>query len=209
VIVRLIGNLIEVNEDSVVVELDGIAREVLVPAYAIGELTPERGRQVTLHTLEFLEGTPTSGYLTPLLIGFVSAEDKLFFERFIAVKGIGVRRALKALNEPTRRVATWIQEGDVKALARLKGIGPRAAQQIVVDLKGKIADFALPPGADGGEVVSALTDAQHDALTILIEWGDSRADAERYIQQAARLHPEIESPDEWVRAAYRVRSRAE
>ncbi len=208
-IVRYSGNLIEVNQDSVVIERDGVAREVLVPAFAVGPLAAERGREVTLHTLELIEGNPQSGNLTPIMIGFVSNEDKLFFRRFIGVKGIGVRKALKALSEPARRIATWIQEGDVKALARLKGIGARAAQQIVVDLKGKLADLAFPPSADGEEVVSALTDAQRDALTILTEWGDTRADAERYLAQAAKLHPEIDTADEWVRAAYRVRGGAE
>ena len=207
--VRLTGSLVDVLEDSVVVERDGIAREVLVPACGLGELMSERGRQVTLHTMELIEGNSQSGYLTPITIGFVTEDDKRFFRRFISVKGIGVRKALRALSEPIRRIATWIQEGDTKALSRLNGIGARAAQQIVVDLKGKLADLALPEGAEEGQVMSQMTAPQRDALAIMVGWGDSRADAERYLDRAAKLEPEIESPDEWVRAAYRVRSGGE
>ncbi len=205
-IVRLAGTLVEVAEESVVLDRDGLAYEVLTPAYMVGRMAAEHGRQIVLHTFEVYEGSSQGGNLTPLLIGFLSPEDRRFFKRFISVKGIGVRKALKALSEPPQRVAAWIQEGDVKALAKLKGIGARAAQQIVVDLKGKLKDIVLAEAAGGAEVIAEFTAAQKDALALLIEWGESRADAERCLTEAARQHPDIELPDEWVRAALRVRS---
>ncbi len=55
-IVRLSGTLIEVAEESVVLEREGVAREVLVPHFAVGELAACRGQVVTLHTIEFYEG---------------------------------------------------------------------------------------------------------------------------------------------------------
>ena len=111
-IVRLSGTLIEVAEDSVVVEREGVAREILVPRYAVGELAAHRGRQVTLHTMEFYEGNQASGHLVPRILGFLHEEDRLFFSRFVNVKGIGPRKALKALAEPVRRIATWIESGE-------------------------------------------------------------------------------------------------
>ena len=207
-IVRYSGELTELNDESVVIQREGIAREVLVTAYGVTELAPRRGQQVTLHTMELIEGNPQSGNLTPIMIGFASREEKLFFRKFISVKGIGVRKALRALSVPVRRMAGWIQEGDTKALATLKGIGARAAQQIVVDLKGKVADLAIPSDGEDEQKVSTLTDAQHDALIVLTEWGDSRADAERYLTLAAKANPKIDTADEWVRAAYRIRGGA-
>ena len=64
-IVRLTGTLIDIAEESVVVDRDGEAREVLVPPFAINELAAYRGRVVTLHTIEFLEGNQASGNLVP------------------------------------------------------------------------------------------------------------------------------------------------
>ena len=125
-IVRLTGMLIELSEEAVVLEREGIAYEVLVPQYALGELAAHRGSEVTLHTVQFFEGNQASGHLTPRLLGFLHPEDKLFFARFVSVKGIGARKALKALSEPVRRIATWIKAGDTKMLARLSGIGKRA-----------------------------------------------------------------------------------
>lgn len=205
-IVRLTGILSELTEDAVILERDGVAREVLVPRAAIAQLAAERGRSVTLHTLEIFEGAQTSSYLTPRLIGFTSAEEKAFFQRFISVKGMGVRKALKALSEPARRVARWIQDGDVKALARLTGIGPRGAQVMVAELKGKLNDMALPETAAGEVLQTAWTDAQRDAITVLTGWGDNRADAERFLAEAARLQPDLTRADDWVRAAYRIKT---
>jgi len=204
-IVRITGKLIEVNEDSVVVDRDGLAHEVLTPSYAVVELAGSRGRQVTLFTNEFFEGNQGSGHLIPRLLGFVCEEDKLFFSRFISVKGIGPRKALKALAEPVARIARWIETGDVKSLARLPGIGKRAAELIVASLKGKMSDLAVGGDVQAGEPVE-LTRAQMDAREVLVAWGDSRADVDRWLQKCAQTRPETDTADEWVRLAYRVKS---
>lgn len=205
-IVRLTGTVVDVFEESVVVERDGLGWEVLAPAFAIGELAACRGREVTLHTLEFLEGSSASGNLVPRLLGFPHADDKRFFQRFLGVKGIGPRKALKALAHPVRVVAGWIERGEARQLATLPGVGKRAAELILATLKGKMGEFAT-----GGEEIPAagrFTPPQRDALEVLVAWGDSRHEAERWLERAAQLFPDTAGPDEWVRAAYRVKSGA-
>lgn len=208
-IVRLTGTLIDVTEDAAIVEQGGVAREVLVPRFAIGELAAHRGQVVTLHTLEFLEGNQSTGSLVPRLLGFLHAEDRAFFTRFIGVKGIGARKALKALCEPVRRIATWIESGDAKSLSGLPGIGSRAAQLIVAALKGKMDAWALPCDISGATAAIELSRAQRDALEVLVAWGDTRNDAQRWLERAAQLHPDIEAADDWVRVAYRIKTGAE
>ncbi len=208
-IVRLAGTLIEVDKESVVIDRDGIAREVLVPQFAIGELAACRGKVVTLYTMEFYEGNQASGHLVPRILGFLHPEDRLFFSRFIEVKGIGPRKALKALTEPVRRIASWIESGDVKALTRLPGLGNRAAELVVASLKGKVEDLAMPTGEVGEPKAAKLSQAQRDALEVLVAWGDSRSDAERWLERAGQLYPELRSPAEWVRAAYRIKTGVE
>ncbi|HEY3243635.1 MAG TPA: Holliday junction branch migration protein RuvA [Phycisphaerae bacterium] len=208
-IVRLTGIVAEVGEESAVIDRDGLSYEVLVPRYAIGELAACRGRQVSVHTLEFLEGNTASGSLVPRMVGFLYPEDKLFFTRFISVKGIGPRKALRALAHPAGQVAGWIESGDVKSLKLLPGIGARAADQIIAELRGKLKDLAVAAGATREPVEARLNDDQRVALQILLEWGDARHEAERWLERAAQLHPELSGPDEWVRAAYRVKTGAE
>lgn len=207
-IIRLTGNLVEVEEESIVLDREGVAREVLVPRFAVAELAAHRGQQITLHTIEFYEGNHGSGHMVPRLLGFMHREDRSFFERFVDVKGIGPRKALKALAQPVRKIAAWIEAGDAKSLSSLPGIGARAAEMIVATLKGKVADLALggdTTAAASGKAVQ-LSSAQRDALEILVAWGDPRAEAERWIERAAQLHPDLAAPDQWVRVAYRVKA---
>ena len=202
------GQLIEVHDETIVVERSGIGYQVAVPRYALGELAARRGREVTLHTLLFIEGNQTGGYLEPVLVGFPHPEDKLFFRRFVSVKGIGFRKALKALAEPVGRIAAWIEQGDRKGIARLPGIGARAADLIVAELKGKMKDLALG-GVAPAEPMAGWKAAQRDALEIMLALGDSRNDVVRWLERAAQLHPQIESPDDWVRAAYKIKTGVE
>lgn len=205
-IVRLTGTLADVDDGSVVVDRDGVAREVLVPQFSIGELASYRGQVVTLHTLEFYEGNQASGQLIPRIVGFLHPEDRMFYLRFVNVKGIGPRKALKALAEPVRRIASWIESGDAKALSKLPGIGPRGAEMVVASLRGKMDDLALPTASMDRKEAVTLSQPQRDALEILIAWGDSRNDAERWLERAGQLHPDTATADEWVRAAYKIKA---
>lgn len=208
-IVRIKGTLIELASDSVTLERDGVAREVLVPSYVIGELAACVGRVVTLFTIEFLEGNHNMGQLTPRMIGFLDPQERLFFKRFVNVKGIGNRKALRALTEPVCRVATWIEEADSKSLTRLPGIGARAAEMIIATLKGKMDDLALPSSEVERRSGAVLTDAQRDALEVLVAWGDARHDAERILDRTMQRFPNLQSADEWVRMAYRIKTGVE
>jgi Holliday junction DNA helicase RuvA len=205
-IVRLTGTLVDVYDGSVVLDRDGISREVLVPQFSVGELATHRGREVMLHTIEFLEGNPSSGNLTPRILGFLHPEDRTFFGRFLGVKGIGPRKALRALSEPVRRIASWIESNDTKSLSRLPGIGKRGAEMIVAELKGKVEDLALPVDGQPAKPTSQLPPTARDAMEILIAWGDPRPDVERWLERAGQLHPDLSSADEWVRIAYRIKA---
>jgi len=207
-LVRLSGQLTDVGDESVVIEREGMAYEVHVPRYTLGELLASRGRQVTLHTLQYLEGNPTGGNLTPRLVGFLHVEDRAFFQMFTTVKGVGVRKGLRALAEPIVRVARDIESADIKGLSRLPGVGARLAQQIIAELRGKATPFTRGAGA-GATPDVGMTPAQRDALELMVALGDGRADAQRWLERAAQLHPELADVQDWVRAAYRVRSGAE
>jgi Holliday junction DNA helicase RuvA len=209
VIARITGMIAEVTEAAVVIDRDGLAYEVLIPGYAVGEVAALHGQRLTLHTLEYYEGTAVGGNLIPRLIGFLHPEDRAFFQRFITVKGVGIRRALRALAEPPGHVASAIESGDTKALARLPGIGKRAADQIIAELRGKLDAFAIAAAAERSPAKVDWTPAQRDALEVLIAWGERRTDAEQWLQRAGQLHADISQPDEWIRAAYRIKAGGE
>lgn len=203
-IARITGVVAELSEESAIVDRDGIGYEVLVPRYAIGELTAARGKSLTLHTMQYLEGNPAGGNLIPRLIGFPSADDIRFFRLFTKVKGVGVRKALRALTEPIARVAAAIESGDTKLLARLPGIGSRTADQMVAELRGKVSQFAL--GAAAAEPVVHWSQGQRDAIDILAALGERRHEAEQWVARVGEAHPGLQAADQIVKAAYRQRA---
>lgn len=206
-IARLSGLLAEVDDGSILVERDGLGYEVLVPSCAVSELASRRGQSIVLYTLEYLEGNAAGGNMIPRLIGFCREEDRAFFTRFITVKGMGMRKALRALTEPVSTIAAAIEEGDAAMLKRLPGIGQRAAEHLIAELRGKLEAFAVRSTAHASE--PDWTQAQRDALSILVSLGDRQADAQRWLHRATELHPNIQTADEWVKAVYRIKSGAE
>lgn len=211
-IVRMTGTVSDVHDDSVVIDRDGIGYEVLICGYSAGELRSCTGQEVTLHTTEYFEGSSVGGNLIPRLVGFLHAADRAFFSRFITVKGMGVRKAIKALALPTGQVAAAIEAGNARALAGLPGIGKRLADTIIAELKGKVTEFALEeaePHAEPAGTSAGWSHEQRDALEVMVALGERRQDAQRWLERAIQLHPDAAGPDEWVRLAYRVRSGVE
>lgn len=202
-IARVTGVIAEVTEESAVVDLRGVAYEVLVPRFAIGEIAAAKGRSMTLHTMQYLEGSPAGGNLIPRLIGFTSPNDIHFFRKFTTVKNVGIRKALRALVEPVHRVAAAIETGDAKMLSKLPGIGARTADQIIAELRGKVTDFALGGAAD--TATPEWSEPQRDAIEILQSLGERRPDAEQWVAHIAEAQPELQSAEAIVKAAYRLR----
>lgn len=192
------------------VEASGLEYEVLLPAYFAEALAAGRrgsGEPVTFRTLHTLESATQGASFVPRLIGFPHEADRRFFELFTTVKGLGAKRALKALTQPPAQVATWIAARDTRALQRLPEIGARLAETIVAELAGKTDAFA---GSGSGAVASEVkparsarpTGAMGDAVATLMALGDSAADAERRVDQAlARLGPGPHAADVIVQAA--------
>src|SRR3982751_1377628 len=146
----LTGKLKRVDDDRVFLEAGPMQFELLVPAADVTELQASLGEDLTLHTIFYLAGDPTRGGLEPTLIGFLRPEDKQFFELFTTVKGIGPRKALRALTTSTGDIAHAIESKDTRFLSGLDGIGKRMAEQIVAELSGKLEKFATGYGQKPG-----------------------------------------------------------
>lgn len=221
-IVRLTGRLVAIDTTEpkspfLLVEPAGtaaIALAVDAPAYLFGVLEPQVGEIVSLRTLTYLEGNPTGGNLTPRIVGFDSDAERAFFETFTTVKGIGIRKALRALAQPPGLVAAWIEAGDARAIATLPEIGKRLAETVIASLRGKLTVYAAqapargkppaPVAAKSAERPASLA----EALQILVSWGDKPAEAERSLELLREHDPAALEGDaaSIVRAVYRRRS---
>ena len=208
-ITRITGKLLDLDTDTNAVQLEAgaLVYEVLVPGYCISDLSAYHNTNITLYCLEVYESSGSvGGNLTPLLIGFPAASEKAFFTRFIKVKGIGIRKALRALTRPLADIAYAIEDGDAKLLATLPEIGKRTAEQVIAELKGKLSDFAAAPTARPRQVSTPATDAQHEALEILLQLGERRSEAEELLDRAADTFADPPTTDQLVAAAYKLKA---
>src|SRR5438105_4941493 len=130
----LTGELRRVDEDRVHLQVGPMLCELLVPASDVPLLQAAIDEEMTFHTMLYLEGDAGGGNLEPRLLGFLRPEDKAFFQLFITVKGIGPKKALRALVLPVGEIAQAIESKDAKFLVELPQIGKRMAELIVAEL---------------------------------------------------------------------------
>ncbi|TVQ32862.1 MAG: hypothetical protein EA376_04235 [Phycisphaeraceae bacterium] len=208
-IVRVTGVLERVDGNAAVVAIEaaGVAHEVLLPRFLAEKLTSDTGAPITLHTIELLEAHNQGASFTPRLIGFATAGDRRFFELFTTVKGIGTRKALRAMAAPIPEIAGAIARRDTSALQKLPEIGKRMAETIVAELSGKVDAFL---GSAESQVVepktgAAASPAGEQAISALVRLGESRADAERMVQRALASGADPQTPDAILAAAYATR----
>ncbi len=201
---RISGRLEELNEAAALLDVGGgLWYEVYVPACDVDPLARRVGQDIVLYTIHYFEGDPAHGQLAPRLIGFSRQTDRDFFRLFTTVKGIGVRKALRAMVRPVAEVATAIQNKDTKLLQTLPGIGRRAAETILAELTGRVDDFAGPavPVA-----ASPLPQPAEEALAVLIQLGERRSDATALIERVLAVAPELNAPEAILQHAYRFKA---
>jgi Holliday junction DNA helicase RuvA len=204
-IARLNGTVAAVNQDTILVNVGDLGYEVLVPAVDIVPLQRRVGQRVSLLTIEYIEGNAAFGQLTPRLLGFLREQDRDFFELFITVKGIGPRRALRALTAPVEQVAAAIVRADGRFLSTLPEIGKRTAERIITELTGRVDAFAGPAGS-GGPARLERSEEQCQAIAALTALGERQAEAENWVDRACRVDPTLKRSSDIVKAAYRLKS---
>jgi Holliday junction DNA helicase RuvA len=203
-IARIQGLIGAVYEHSVELTVGMISYEVLVAAADVKNLQTQVGQRVEFFTIDYLEGSPGHGALTPRLIGFLTATDRDFFQLFITVKGIGPRRALRAMVQPAARIAAAINARDTKFLTSLPEVGKRTAEQMIAELSGKLE--LGPEIAPAAEV--SRTPEQERAIVGMVQLGEKRLDAQLLVDRACRADPSLADASTIMRAALRLKAGA-
>ena len=113
-ITKITGQLAALKDDSLTLRIDAFEHQVLIPEFTRRQLQSEVNQEISLHTIEYLEGNPMQGRMTPRLIGFLTEVEREFFELVCSVDGVGVKKALRAMVRPVKEVATAIEKQDAK-----------------------------------------------------------------------------------------------
>jgi Holliday junction DNA helicase RuvA len=201
-ITKITGQLAALQHDVLTLRIDAYEHEVLIPEFTRRQLQSELGQQISLHTIEYLEGNPMQGRMTPRLIGFLSEVEREFFELFCSVDGIGVRKALRAMVRPVKEVATAIEEQDAKGLSTLPGIGPALAERIIAKLRRKVPKFALMVTREQAAKADVEPDVVSETYEVLRQLGHSESDARRLLDAALAAKKQCKDVQSLLQAIY-------
>ena len=201
-ITRITGQLAALKDDKLTLTVGAFEREVLIPEFTRRQLQRELNREISLHTIEYLEGNPMQGRMTPRLVGFLSEVEREFFELFCSVDGVGVKKALRAMIRPVKEVATAIEEQDAKALSTLPGIGPATAERIIAKLRRKVPKFALMVAHQQAADTEVRPDVVSEAFELLRGLGHSESDARRLLDAALSAKHKYKDVQSLLQAVY-------
>lgn len=199
---RITGKLVALDLQEASIDVGALEYQVMIPEFVRRQLQSKIDQTVSLITIQYLDGNPQKGRLTPRLVGFLHPVERAFFELICQVDGVGVKKALQAMVRPVQDVATAIEEQDVRTLSTLPGIGPAVAERIVAKLRRKMARFALLVGqsAPAGEIGSG--NIMSEGYEALIALGHSAAEARQKIEQAMESKTKFKSVEELLQQIY-------
>jgi Holliday junction DNA helicase RuvA len=190
---RLRGLVAEVGEEEALIDVGGVGYLVRCGARTLSRL-PALGEEVVLN-IESQWGEQTG--LT--LYGFLSRDDRGAFVALRTIQGVGPKAALAVLDVLTpAELSSAAARDDKAAVARANGVGPKLAQRIVTELKGKpLGDLSAAPfqPSSAGALAPAKPSRTGEAVAALMGLGVAEPAARRAVEQAAgRLGEEAEEP---------------
>lgn len=174
-IAYLKGKVIDEFDGGVVLENNGIGYEVLCSASALARLSSEKSGGVYTYFQVKEDGF--------CLYGFDTKAEKTMFLRLITVSGVGPKLGITVLSGMSLAdLTTAIATSDVKGLSKVKGLGKKTAERIILELREKVSE-------DGDELLSSTSSIKferddEDAVVALVGLGFSIADSREAVKTA-------------------------
>ncbi len=178
---RLHGKIIEKQPPEMLIDVQGVGYEVLLPMTSFYSL-PQLGEEATIFTHLVVRED------AHLLFGFAQKQDRTLFRELIKTNGVGPKLALAILSAMSvTQFATAVEQEDLTKLTKIPGVGKKTAERLLVELKGKFkgivqSDFFVEQPADQ-IVASNNHDPTDEARDALIALGYKPADAEKMIKK--------------------------
>ena len=184
-ITRLKGEVWEALPGRVVVGCGGVGYQVLIPMSSYDKLNPVEGSLIDLRTYQHIRENSLTLY------GFVSDEERDVFLLLVdRARGIGPAIAMAVLSGmPVEHFKQVVVSGDATAMSKVKGIGKKTAERVILELKDKVGV------AQTWEQNPDRSDAARDAEMGLMALGFKQADARKSVDKVLKENPVADSGD--------------
>ena len=183
------GNISEINPTNIVVDNNGIGYEVVVANPYEYQLNEEKTVYISQQVRED----------SNILYGFSNKEQKKVFLLLLKVKGVGPKSALAILAGGTSaEIIGAIENQDAVYLTKFPGIGKKSAQQIILDLQGKV-DFSM---TSISSAPSAVNNYLSDAMLALEALGYSKKDLAKIEKKLSAY--DFNGVDEYVKQGLKL-----
>jgi Holliday junction DNA helicase RuvA len=183
------GRVIDKQPTRLVLDVQGVGYEVLVPLstyYDVGDEGSEVALRIHTHVRE--DALQLYGFLTDL--------ERQVFERLIGISGIGPKLAIAVLSGiESRELVVAVQRADVGRLTGIPGIGKKTAERIVLELKDRLAAIAAPAAAGATSSVSSGDRLRDDIVSALLNLGYHRPQAEKAVEAVLKAAPDAAFED--------------
>jgi Holliday junction DNA helicase RuvA len=194
-IARIRGKVWEAYPNRLILDVQGVGYELYVPLSTFDHLHPSEGAVVELRTYMHVRETAHTLY------GFATEEERDVFLLLIdRVSGIGPSTAMSVLSGlAVSRFKTAVMQGDVAELSKVKGLGKKTAERIILELKDKVGVTETWESAAGGGISHAAADAE----MALIALGYKQVDARKAVKKVLEIEANA-TVEELIRGALRL-----
>jgi Holliday junction DNA helicase RuvA len=186
------GHLFD-SDEIVVVEAGGIGYEVIVPPIVDQELSAQY--PVDADLLLYVNAQSGRDQPWPVLFGFLTIEQKAFWQLLVSVPRVGGRVASRAMTAPVEDIATAIHQANRAYLDSLPGITLDGADKMIASLRKKVGPFLQPLSRLPAAAVrrSEADEIRADAVQLLMQMGLKRPEAQRGVEQLLASRDDITS----------------
>ncbi len=189
-IYSITGNIKRIDENMITVETNSIEYEVCCSYGTIDDLLLGSGEKKVYTYMQVREDAVA-------LFGFADLAEKRMFLNLINISGIGPKMAISILSGMSaKNLASAVVNQNVGLLTKIKGLGKKTAERIVLELKEKVQENVKQEQVLGGETVFELvedfTREMNDAVAILVELGIKKEEATKLVKQKAESNETAE-----------------
>ena len=176
----LTGKIVYSDQYAVAIDCGGVAYKCTVSLNTLS-LLPSLGETATLYTHIVFNQNATAKDDAFEMLGFYDRQELEFFKLLVSVSGVGAKAAISILSTASpSALAVSIASGDVKAITKAQGVGPKIAQRVVLELKPKMEKLA-PSRVSSAELSgyeqATILGNVSEAVSALVSLGFSAADA--------------------------------